>query len=175
MFEDPFPKPSYLFAIVCGVLASHESSHKRVGRSDLPFSQTIPLSCILQPDGRPVKLILWSEPHESTRLHWAMESLKEAMIWDEKVFGLVYDLDLFNVVAVSTFNAGAMENKSLNIFNSSLLLASKDSSTDSDYLNIMRVVGHEYFHNWTGNRVTCRCDIINSHCHSIMYINGRYQ
>jgi aminopeptidase N len=91
-----------------------------------------------------------------SKLEWAMRSLKDAMRWDEEVFGLEYDLDTYNIVAVNNFNMGAMENKGLNIFLASLVVASPDTATDSDYNSIMEVVAHEYFHNWTGNRVTCR-------------------
>ena len=91
-----------------------------------------------------------------SKLEWAMQSLKEAMRWDEEVFGLEYDLETYNIVAVNNFNMGAMENKGLNIFLASLVVACPDTATDSDYNSIMEVVAHEYFHNWTGNRVTCR-------------------
>lgn len=137
MFEDPFPKPTYLFAIVAGNLAVKESSFTRS-------------------TGKPVRLSFWCEPKDSHKLDWAMESLKKAMKWDEERFGRIYDLEWFNIVAVSYFNFGAMENKSLNIFNTLLLMSSKETSLDEEFIRIMGVVGHEYFHNWTGNRVTCR-------------------
>lgn len=137
VFEDPYVKPSYLFALVAGDLVLKETNFVRS-------------------TGRPVQICLWTEPKYFDRLDWALESIKEAMAWDEKRFGRVYDLDIFNIVAVSFFNMGAMENKSLNIFNAALLLASPATSTDVDFERIRGVVGHEYFHNWTGNRVTCR-------------------
>lgn len=137
IFDDFVPKPTYLFAVVAGVLESMVDWHTK-------------------PDGSRVKLNFWCNPEETAMLEWAMEALKRAMKWDEETFGLEYDLEVFNVVAVPTFNCGAMENKSLNIFNSQLLLASQQTSTDSDFFRILRVIGHEYFHNWTGNRVTCR-------------------
>lgn len=137
VWEDPFKKPSYLFALVAGKLESRDDSF--VTRS-----------------GRKVSLRIWTPPEDLPKTAHAMYSLKAAMKWDEDVFGLEYDLDLFNVVAVPDFNMGAMENKSLNIFNSKLVLASPETATDADYAAILGVIGHEYFHNWTGNRVTCR-------------------
>ncbi len=137
VWEDPFPKPSYLFAMVAG-----------------------PLDCLKDTfttmSGKEISLVIYSEKENVGRLGWAMESLKKAMKWDEDKFGLEYDLDLFNIVAINAFNMGAMENKGLNIFNAAYILADKDTATDVDYANIERVIAHEYFHNWTGNRVTCR-------------------
>ncbi|KAK9814410.1 hypothetical protein WJX72_005522 [[Myrmecia] bisecta] len=137
VWEDPFKKPCYLFALVAGNLAVHEDMFTTMS-------------------GREVVLRIFVEQKNLARVGFAMESLKKSMKWDEEVFGLEYDLDLFNIVAVDDFNMGAMENKSLNIFNSRLVLASSDTATDMDYSRIEGVVGHEYFHNWTGNRVTCR-------------------
>ncbi|KAK7399195.1 hypothetical protein VNO78_10373 [Psophocarpus tetragonolobus] len=137
VWEDPFKKPSYLFALVAGQLQSRDDTF--ITRS-----------------GRKVSLRIWTPADDVPKTAHAMYSLKAAMKWDEDVFGLEYDLDLFNVVAVPDFNMGAMENKSLNIFNSKLVLASPETATDADYAAILGVIGHEYFHNWTGNRVTCR-------------------
>jgi aminopeptidase N len=137
VWEDPFPKPSYLFALVAGKLAVVEDSFTT--RS-----------------GRKVDLRIYVEPGKEDRCAWAMESLKRAMAWDEQRFGLEYDLDTFMIVAVSDFNMGAMENKGLNIFNDALILARPETATDGDYESIEAVIAHEYFHNWTGNRVTCR-------------------
>ncbi|XP_042459502.1 puromycin-sensitive aminopeptidase-like isoform X1 [Zingiber officinale] len=137
LWEDPFKKPCYLFALVAGPLESRVD--KFVTRS-----------------GREVTLKIWTPSDDVPKTAHAMYSLKAAMKWDEEVFGLEYDLDLFNIVAVPDFNMGAMENKSLNIFNSKLVLALPESATDGDYAAILGVIGHEYFHNWTGNRVTCR-------------------
>ncbi|WP_051609157.1 aminopeptidase N [Fodinicurvata fenggangensis] len=137
VWDDPFPKPSYLFALVAGDLACHEDSFTT--RS-----------------GREVALRIHVEHGKESRTGWAMDSLKRSMRWDETRFGLEYDLDLFNIVAVSDFNMGAMENKSLNVFNDKYILADPDTATDTDYAGIESVVAHEYFHNWTGNRVTCR-------------------
>ena len=136
-WQDPFPKPSYLFALVAGPLAVLEDSYRT--RS-----------------GREVSLKLYTEPHNHSKTAHAMRSLKQAMQWDEEVYGLEYDLDCFMIVAVDDFNMGAMENKGLNIFNTSCVLARPDTATDADYDRIQSIVGHEYFHNWTGNRVTCR-------------------
>ncbi len=135
--HDPFPKPCYLFALVAGDLAGVEGGFTT--RS-----------------GRQVALRFWVEPGNQDLVAHALASLQKAMAWDEQVFGLEYDLDVFNVVAVSHFNMGAMENKSLNIFNSKYVLARRDTATDGDFLAIESVIAHEYFHNWTGNRVTCR-------------------
>lgn len=137
VWEDPFPKPSYLFALVAGDLACVEDTFKTVS-------------------GRDVALRIFVEHGNEDRVDWAMESLKASMKWDEDRFGLEYDLDLYNIVAVSDFNMGAMENKSLNVFNTKFVLAKSDTATDYDYAGIEAVIAHEYFHNWTGNRVTCR-------------------
>ncbi|MDA8231359.1 MAG: aminopeptidase N [Magnetospirillum sp.] len=137
VWEDPFPKPSYLFALVAGDLADVEGAFAT--RS-----------------GRQVALRFWVEHGNADQVGHALESLRKAMAWDEAVFGLEYDLDVYNIVAVSHFNMGAMENKSLNIFNSKYVLAKPETATDGDFLGIESVIAHEYFHNWTGNRVTCR-------------------
>ncbi|HZV21458.1 MAG TPA: aminopeptidase N, partial [Hyphomicrobiales bacterium] len=137
VWEDPFPKPAYLFALVAGKLGLVQ---------DRFFTRS----------GRTVDLRIYVEPGKEDRCGWAMESLKRAMKWDEERFGLEYDLDTFMIVAVSDFNMGAMENKGLNIFNDALILARPDTATDADYERIEGVIAHEYFHNWTGNRVTCR-------------------
>ena len=136
-WEDPFLKPTYLYALVAGDL-------------DVINGTFITLS------GKEVDLRIYSDPGRSELCRHAMEALKKAMDWDEKRFGLEYDLDTYMIVAVDSFNMGAMENKGLNIFNSRYILADPDTATDSNYLAIERVVGHEYFHNWTGNRITCR-------------------
>ena len=136
-WEDPFPKPSYLFAVVAGDLACLESVHTTAS-------------------GRDVQLRIYTEPHNVARCGHAMAALEKAMRWDEETYGLEYDLDLFMIVAVDHFNMGAMENKGLNIFNSRYVLADPETATDSDYANVETVISHEYFHNWTGNRVTCR-------------------
>jgi len=136
-WQDPFPKPSYLFALVAGDLACVEDEF--VTRS-----------------GRRVPLRLYVRPGDEPKGPHALKSLKKAMAWDERTFGLEYDLDLYMVVAVSDFNMGAMENKGLNLFNAQYVLASTETATDQDFENIESVVAHEYFHNWTGNRVTCR-------------------
>ena len=136
-WEDPFPKPSYLFALVAGDLLHIEDQ----------FSTA---------SGREVCLKIFVEAENIEYCEHAMHSLKESMRWDEERFGREYDLDLFMIVAVNDFNMGAMENKGLNIFNSKLILASQETATDTDFYNIQAVVGHEYFHNWSGNRVTCR-------------------
>ncbi|MEM8643926.1 MAG: aminopeptidase N [Pseudomonadota bacterium] len=137
IWHDPHPKPSYLFALVGGNLASIHDSFTTAS-------------------GREVALGIYVEPGKEDRCDWAMESLKRSMRWDEERFGLEYDLDVFNIVAVSDFNMGAMENKGLNIFNDKLVLARPDTASDADYTSIESVIAHEYFHNWTGNRVTCR-------------------
>mmetsp|Transcript_7416 Transcript_7416/g.21902 ORF Transcript_7416/g.21902 Transcript_7416/m.21902 type:complete len:899 (-) Transcript_7416:562-3258(-) len=137
VWEDPWKKPCYLFALVAGDLAVEKSTFKTMS-------------------GRTVDLAVYVQARNISKVDWAMKSLKEAMRWDEEKFGFEYDLDLFNIVAVDDFNMGAMENKSLNIFNSRLVLASPDTATDMDYERIEGVVGHEYFHNRTGNRITCR-------------------
>jgi aminopeptidase N len=136
-WEDPFPKPSYLFALVAGDLKPNRDSFTTMS-------------------GRKVDLAIWVREADLPKTSHAMESLKQAMAWDERVYGREYDLDLFNIVAVSDFNMGAMENKGLNIFNSAYILADPDTATDGDFDNIARVVAHEYFHNWSGDRVTCR-------------------
>jgi aminopeptidase N len=136
-WHDPFPKPSYLFALVAGDLVSLEDTYE---------------TC----SGRNIDLQIYVQPRNGMKCSHAMESLKKSMQWDEDVFGLEYDLDQYMVVAVDDFNMGAMENKGLNIFNSKYVLALPESATDQDYLGIEGVIGHEYFHNWTGNRVTCR-------------------
>ena len=136
-WHDPFPKPSYLFALVAGDLACFEDSYTTGS-------------------GRAVRLRIFVEHGKAERCAYAMDSLKRAMRWDEERFGLEYDLDLFNIVAVSDFNIGAMENKSLNIFNDKYVLADPETATDADYANIEAIIAHEYFHNWTGDRVTCR-------------------
>lgn len=137
VWQDPFPKPCYLFALVAGDLTPTEDSFTTMS-------------------GKKVALKIYTSAKDADKTGWAMESLKRSMKWDEERFGLEYDLDLFNIVAVSDFNMGAMENKGLNIFNSRLVLASPNTASDLDYGRIEGVVGHEYFHNWTGNRVTCR-------------------
>lgn len=136
-WEDPFPKPCYLFALVAGDL-------------DVLTDKFVTMS------GREVALKVFVDPGQAARAAYALDSLKRAMKWDEEAFGREYDLDLFMIVAVRDFNFGAMENKGLNIFNSSLLLADPQTATDLDYERIEAVVAHEYFHNWTGNRITCR-------------------
>jgi aminopeptidase N len=137
IWQDPFPKPCYLFALVAGDLG--------VLRDEF-----------VTMSGRPVALAIYVEHGNESRVTYAMDSLKRAMRWDEETYGREYDLDIFMIVAVSAFNFGAMENKGLNIFNDRLLLASPDTATDDDYARIESVVAHEYFHNWTGNRITCR-------------------
>ena len=137
VWHDPFPKPSYLFALVAGDLG-------HIADEFVTMS------------GRRVDLRIYVEHGNETRALYAMDSLKRAMRWDEQTYGREYDLDIFMIVAVSAFNMGAMENKGLNIFNDKVLLASPESATDDDYARIESVVAHEYFHNWTGNRVTCR-------------------
>ncbi|MEX9790055.1 aminopeptidase N [Providencia rettgeri] len=136
-WEDPFPKPSYLFALVAG---------------DFDVLKDI----FVTRSGREVALELFVDKGNLDRAPWAMQSLKNAMKWDEERFGLEYDLDIYMIVAVDFFNMGAMENKGLNVFNSKYVLAKSETATDKDYLNIESVIGHEYFHNWTGNRITCR-------------------
>ncbi|MDB6179200.1 aminopeptidase N [Paracoccus sp. Z330] len=136
-WQDPWPKPAYLFALVAGDL---------VAISDRFTTMS----------GRDVALNVWVRPGDEDRAGFAMESLIKSMQWDEKVYGREYDLEVFNIVAVDDFNMGAMENKGLNIFNSKLVLASPETATDGDYERIEGVIAHEYFHNWTGNRITCR-------------------
>jgi aminopeptidase N len=137
VWADPFPKPCYLFALVAGDLAVAEDS-------------------FTTQSGRKVALRIFVEHGKEGRTAYAMDALKRSMRWDETRFGLEYDLDLFNIVAVSDFNMGAMENKSLNVFNDKYILADPETATDFDYAGIEAVVAHEYFHNWTGNRITCR-------------------
>jgi aminopeptidase N len=137
VWHDPFPKPSYLFALVGGALAAiHDTFETRSGRR--------------------VKLGIYCEPGREERCRYAMQALKRAMRWDEERFGCEYDLDVFNIVAVSDFNMGAMENKGLNIFNDKYVLVDAETGTDQDYAHVEAVIAHEYFHNWTGNRITCR-------------------
>ncbi len=136
-WEDPFPKPCYLFALVAGPLVVINDS-------------------FTTKSGRVVALQLFVEPGNEDKCEHALRSLKLAMAWDELVYGLEYDLDIYMIVAVGDFNMGAMENKGLNIFNTKYVLARADTATDSDFTGIESVVAHEYFHNWTGNRVTCR-------------------
>jgi aminopeptidase N len=137
VWVDPWKKPSYLFALVAGQYVSLDDK-------------------FTTKSGRVVDLRIFTAPHNSNKTQHAMDSLKHSMKWDEDRFGLEYDLDLFNIVAADDFNMGAMENKSLNVFNSRLVLCSPETATDMDYNRIEGVIGHEYFHNWTGNRVTCR-------------------
>ena len=137
VWHDPFPKPSYLFALVGGKLGHVADT-------------------FITSSGRKVDLGIYVEPGKEERCAYAMDALKRSMRWDEERFGCEYDLDVFNIVAVSDFNAGAMENKGLNIFNDKFVLASHDTATDSDFANVESIIAHEYFHNWTGNRITCR-------------------
>ncbi len=137
VWHDPFPKPSYLFALVAGDLATLSDS-------------------FITASGREVALAIHVEHGKEARAAYAMDALKRSMRWDEEVFGLEYDLDVFNIVAVSDFNMGAMENKGLNIFNDKYVLADEATATDADFANIEAIIAHEYFHNWTGNRITCR-------------------
>ncbi len=134
-WEDPFPKPTYLFALIAGDLTYIEDQH-------------------IRPDGSPVKLRVYADQKDIDRCHFALEALKKAMQWDEERFGLVCDLDFYNIVAVDDFNGGAMENKGLNIFNTNCILACPATASDTDFTFVEAVVGHEYFHNWTGNRIT---------------------
>src|SRR3989338_4003891 len=136
-WHDPFPKPSYLFALVAGDLASVEDKFVTM-------------------TGREVTLRIFVEKGNEDRCAYAMEALKRSMKWDEERFGREYDLDIFMIVAVSAFNMGAMENKGLNVFNDKYILARPDTATDADYAAIEAIIAHEYFHNWTGNRITCR-------------------
>jgi len=136
-FVDPHPKPSYLFALVAGHLEVIEHDY-------------------VTADGRPVQLKIWAEADAIDRCHYAMDALERSMRWDEQAYGRNYDLDVFHVVATHDFNMGAMENKGLNIFNAKYLLADPDTTTDEEYRHVEAVVAHEYFHNWSGNRVTCR-------------------
>ena len=136
-WHDPFPKPSYLFALVGGKLGHVEDTFTTMS-------------------GREVTLRIYVEPGNEDRCDYAMEALKRSMKWDEERFGREYDLDIFMIVAVSAFNMGAMENKGLNVFNDKYILARADTATDADYAAIEAIIAHEYFHNWTGNRITCR-------------------
>jgi aminopeptidase N len=136
-WRDPFPKPCYLFAIVAGRLALLEDRFTTA-------------------EGRSVALRLWADEPAIARCAHAMECIKRAMAWDERAYGRSYDLDVFNVVATLDFNMGAMENKGLNIFNAKYIVADVETATDDDFAHVESVIGHEYFHNWTGNRVTCR-------------------
>ncbi|MDX2485047.1 MAG: aminopeptidase N [Pseudodonghicola sp.] len=136
-WHDPWPKPAYLFALVAGDLVAQSDSFTTVS-------------------GKPVDLNLWVRPGDEHKCAFGMQALKKSMKWDEDVYGREYDLDVFNIVAVDDFNMGAMENKGLNIFNSSCVLASPDTSTDANFERIEAIIAHEYFHNWTGNRITCR-------------------
>ena len=136
-WTDPWPKPAYLFALVAGDLVAHPDSFT---------------TC----SGRDVALNVWVRPGDEHKTAFAMQALKRSMIWDEQTYGREYDLDVFNIVAVDDFNMGAMENKGLNIFNSSAVLASPETSTDMNFERIEAIIAHEYFHNWTGNRITCR-------------------
>ncbi|MET3589406.1 aminopeptidase N [Bartonella silvatica] len=137
IWEDPYPKPSYLFALVGGDLDKLEDHFITVS-------------------GRRIELGLYVEKGKTKQATYAMDALKRSMRWDEQHFGREYDLDVFNIVAVSDFNMGAMENKGLNIFNDKYVLADPETATDQDYRDVERVIAHEYFHNWTGNRITCR-------------------
>ncbi len=136
-WHDPWPKPAYLFALVAGDLVAHSDRFT---------------TC----SGRDVALNLWVRPGDEGKCAFGMEALKKSMTWDEQVYGREYDLDVFNIVAVDDFNMGAMENKGLNVFNSSAVLASPETSTDANFERIEAIIAHEYFHNWTGNRITCR-------------------
>ncbi|WP_054007933.1 aminopeptidase N [Cypionkella psychrotolerans] len=136
-WDDPWPKPSYLFALVAGDLRAHPGAFTTM-------------------EGRDVGLNIWVRPGDEGRCAWGMQALKASMAWDERVYGRAYDLDIFNIVAVDDFNMGAMENKGLNIFNSKAVLASPETATDDDFARVEAIIAHEYFHNWTGNRITCR-------------------
>ena len=136
-WDDPWPKPAYLFALVAGNLVAHSARFTTAS-------------------GRDVALNIWVRPGDEGRCAYAMDSLIRSMRWDETAYGREYDLDVFNIVAVDDFNMGAMENKGLNIFNSKFVLASPETATDDDFARIEAIIAHEYFHNWTGNRITCR-------------------
>ena len=136
-WDDPWPKPAYLFALVAGDLVAHSDRFTTAS-------------------GRDVALNIWVRPGDEGKCAYAMDALKRSMRWDEETYGREYDLDVFNIVAVDDFNAGAMENKGLNIFNAKYVLASPETATDRDYELIEGIIAHEYFHNWTGNRITCR-------------------
>lgn len=137
VWHDPFPKPSYLFALVAGDLGCIKDR-------------------FVTASGKEVELGIYVEHGKENQAGYAMDSLRRSMKWDEEVFGCEYDLDVFNIVAVSDFNMGAMENKGLNIFNDKYVLADEETATDTDFANIEAIIAHEYFHNWTGNRITCR-------------------
>ncbi|SFP06581.1 aminopeptidase N [Tranquillimonas alkanivorans] len=136
-WDDPWPKPAYLFALVAGDLVAHSDT-------------------FTTKSGLPVALNIYVRPGDEAKCDYAMDALKRSMKWDEEAYGREYDLDVFNIVAVDDFNMGAMENKGLNIFNSKYVLASPETATDRDYELIEGIIAHEYFHNWTGNRITCR-------------------
>ncbi|MEP2716633.1 aminopeptidase N [Pseudophaeobacter sp.] len=136
-WHDPWPKPAYLFALVAGDLVNHPDT-------------------FTTQSGKEVELNIWVRPGDEDKCAFGMEALKKSMTWDEEAYGREYDLDIFNIVAVDDFNMGAMENKGLNIFNSSCVLASPETSTDANFERIEAIIAHEYFHNWTGNRITCR-------------------
>ncbi|MFP7673505.1 aminopeptidase N [Marivita sp. S0852] len=136
-WHDPWPKPAYLFALVAGDLVNHPDRFTTMS-------------------GKEVELNIWVRPGDEGKCAFGMEALKKSMAWDEEKYGCEYDLDIFNIVAVDDFNMGAMENKGLNIFNSSCVLASPETSTDGNFERIEAIIAHEYFHNWTGNRITCR-------------------
>ena len=136
-WHDPWPKPAYLFALVAGDLVNHPDQFKTSS-------------------GKDVELNIWVRKGDENKCAFGMKALKASMTWDEEVYGREYDLDIFNIVAVDDFNMGAMENKGLNIFNSSCVLASPETSTDDNFERIEAIIAHEYFHNWTGNRITCR-------------------
>lgn len=137
IWEDPIPKPAYLFALVAGDLGSIHDTFVTMS-------------------GKKVDLAIYCDKGNENKCHHAMRSLKKSMTWDEEVYGREYDLDIYNIVAVDSFNMGAMENKGLNIFNSHYVLADEQTATDMDFMGIESVIAHEYFHNWTGNRITCR-------------------
>jgi len=136
-WHDPWPKPAYLFALVAGDLINHPDK-------------------FITSSGRAVDLNIWVRPGDQDKCEFGMQALKAAMKWDEETYGREYDLDIFNIVAVDDFNMGAMENKGLNVFNSSCVLASPETSTDANFERVEAIIAHEYFHNWTGNRITCR-------------------
>jgi aminopeptidase N len=136
-WTDPHPKPAYLFALVAGDLVAATDSFRTM-------------------EGVDVTLNIWVRPGDEGKTSYALDALTRSMVWDEETYGRAYDLRIFNIVAVDDFNMGAMENKGLNIFNSRYVLASPDTATDADYASIERIIAHEYFHNWTGNRITCR-------------------
>ncbi|MDD2838369.1 MAG: aminopeptidase N, partial [Sulfuricurvum sp.] len=137
LWEDPIPKPCYLFALVAGDLGSIRDTYTTLS-------------------GKKIDLAIYCDPGNESKCFHAMRSLKKSMEWDEITYGREYDLEVYNIVAVDSFNMGAMENKGLNIFNSHYVLADEDTATDSDFMGIESVIAHEYFHNWTGNRITCR-------------------